>query len=108
MCCGQDILDGVREELEDVDNTVFGSDSGLANIRVPVFHSAIDDLGFFCCIHHSVASVVVDGRYYDVAIAATEVPRLVYVGIVVYENMAPSRSNWGGIIFERAIEVLPF
>ena len=80
MCCGQDILDGAREELEDVNDAVFGSESGLANIRVTVFHSAVDDLGLFCCIYHSVASIVVDGRYYDVAIAAAEVPGPLCVG----------------------------
>ena len=91
-----------------MDNTIFRSECGLVEIGDLVLHSVTDKIGFGGCIHHSMISVVAEGRAYDVAIAATEVPRLVYVGIVVYENMAPSRSNWVGIIFERAIEVLPF
>ena len=91
-----------------MDYTIFRSECGLVEIGDLVLHSVTDKIGFGGCIHHSMISVVAEGRAYDAAIAATEVPRLVYVGIVVYENMAPSRSNWVGIIFERAIEVLPF
>ena len=82
-----------------MDDTIFRSECGLVEIGYLLLHSVTDKIGFGGCIHHSMISVVVEGRAYDVAIAATEVPRLVYVGIVVYENMAPSRSNWGGIIF---------
>ena len=86
-----------------MDDTIFRSECGLVEIGDLVLHSVTDKIGFGGCIHHSMISVVAEGRAYDVASAATEVPRLVYVGIVVYENMAPSRSNWGGITFERAI-----
>ena len=57
-----------------MENAVFGSECGLANIRVPVFHSISDDLVFFGCIHHSVEYLVVEGRAYAVVIAAAESP----------------------------------
>ena len=59
LCYGQGILDGAQEELEVVDDAVFGSECGLSNIRAPVFHIITNDLSFFGCVHHSVASVVV-------------------------------------------------
>ena len=54
-----------------------------------------------------MASIVVEFGAYDVAIAAAEVICPSCVGIVVYENTAASRTNWGGIVVKRAIEVLP-
>ena len=86
---------------------VFGSECGLANIRVPVFHSVTDDIGFFGCIRHSVESIAVEVRAYAVAIAAAEVPVPSCVGRVVYDNLASRRTNWCGIVVKRAIEVLP-
>ena len=79
----------------------------MANIILPVFHSVTDDLEFFGCIHHSLAYVVVEGRAYSVSIATAEVPGLLCVWFVVYEIPAPRRTNWGGILVKRAIEVLP-
>ena len=32
----------------------FGSEWGLANIRVDVLHNVTNDFGFFGCIHHSM------------------------------------------------------
>ena len=90
-----------------MDNVVFGSECGLDKIRVPVFHSVTDDLGFGGCIHHSMVSVVVECRAYDVAIAAAEVTGQSCVRLVVYENTATSGPNGGGIIVKWAIKVLP-
>ena len=90
-----------------MDDAVFGSECGLDNIRVPVFHSVTDDIGFCDCVYHSVESVVVKGRAYSVAIAAAEVPDPSFVGIVVYDNPAASRTNWGRIVVKRSIEVIP-
>ena len=86
LCCVWGILDGAREEIEGVNNAVFGSECGLAIIRVPVFHSVTDDIGFCGCIHRSVAYVVMEGRAYAVAIAAAEVPGPSCAGLVVYDN----------------------
>ena len=90
-----------------MDDTIFGNDFGLGEIGVPVLHSVTYELVSGGCIHHSTTAVVVEGRVYSVAIAAAEVPYLACVGIVVYEYMAHRRSNGGGVVVERAIEVLP-
>ena len=90
-----------------MDDAVFGSECGLANIRVPLFHSVTDYVGFCGCIHHSVESVVVEGRADTVAIMSTEVPAPSYVGIVVYENTTASRTNWGVILVKLTVKVLP-
>ena len=57
----------------------------MDNIIVPVLHSVTNDIGFSGLIHYSMASVVVEGRTYNVAILATEFPRPACVGLVVYE-----------------------
>ena len=88
-------------------DAVFRSECELDHIRVTLLHSVTDDIIFGGRIHHSVESVVVEGRAYDVAIAAAEVPNLACVGIVVYEDTASRRNNWGGIVVKRAIEVFP-
>ena len=54
-----------------------------------------------------MALVVLEGRAYDVAITATEVPRLTCVGIVVYEATESSTTNWGDIVGKRSIKVFP-
>ena len=90
-----------------MENAVFGSECGLHNIIVLIFHCVTDDLSCCGCIHHSVASILVEGRAYDVAITALEVPGPSCVGHVVYENQEDSRTNWGGILVKRSIEVLP-
>ena len=90
-----------------MENSIFVSYYGMDEIGVPVLHSVNDELGFVGSIHHIMTAVVVEGGAYYVSIAAAEVPCLACVGLVVYEETAPSRSNWGGIVVERAIEVLP-
>ena len=70
VCCGRGILDGAREELEGVCDVVFGGYCGLDNIIVPLFHIATDDIGFCGCIHNNVASILVEGRAYDLSITA--------------------------------------
>ena len=78
---------------------------GLANIKVPVFQSVTYGIVFRGCINHSVASVVVEGSFYAVAIAAAGVPVPLCVGIVVYDNPEANRTNWGVIVLKRSIEV---
>ena len=50
---------------------------------------------------------MVEGSAYAVAIATKEVPGPSCVGLVVYENPAASKTNWGGIVTKQAIEVPP-
>ena len=90
-----------------MDNVVFGSECGLANIRVTVLHIVTDDIGFGGCIQYIMASLVVEGRAYDVSITSEEIPRLDCVGLVVYADTVAGRTNWGGIVVKRAVEVLP-
>ena len=79
----------------------------MANIRVPVLHSVTDYLGFGGCIHHIMASVVVDSRAYDVAIAAARIPRLACIGLAMYEDTIVGRTKWGGVEVKRAVGVFP-
>ena len=57
-----------------MEDAVFGSECGLANIRIPVLQSVTDDLGLGGCIYYSMALVVVEIRSYAVAIVAAEIP----------------------------------
>ena len=50
-----------------------------------VLHSVTDYIGLGGCIHYSMTYVVVESRAYAVSIAATEIPRLAYIGLDVYE-----------------------
>ena len=88
MCGGRRIFYGTGEELQGVEDVVFGSECGLANIRLLVSHRVTDYRGFGGCIHYSMTSVVVESRAYDVSIAAADIPRLVCDGIAVYEDTA--------------------
>ena len=51
-------------------DTIFGSDFWLGEIGVPVLHSVTYELGFGCRIHHSMTEELVEGRAYDISIAA--------------------------------------
>ena len=59
VCCGQIIFHGTREELEVVDNTIFGSECGLGEVGVTVLHIVTDDLVFGGCIKPSMTEVLV-------------------------------------------------
>ena len=48
---------------------------------------------------------MVEFSAYAVAIAAVEVLGTLFVVIGVYENTSSSRTNWGGILVKRSIEV---
>ena len=73
-----------------MDDTIFRSECGLVEIGDLVLHSVTDKIGFGGCIHHSMISVVVEGRAYDVAIAATEVPRLCMLGLLCMKTWHPA------------------
>ena len=66
-----------------MENTIFGSECGLGEIVVTVLHSFTNEIGFGVCIHHSMTAVVVEVMSYDVDIAATEVPCLACVDLVM-------------------------
>ena len=75
MDCGGGVLDGIGQEVQCVDNSVFRSDLWLGEVFVEYLNIVGDDDGFGCCVDVLEAAVLIEGRSDGETFAAAEVPR---------------------------------
>ena len=73
--CGDSVLDGTGQEVEDVEYSVLGSDIWLGEVFVDYLDSVVDYDGFGCCVNNLEAEVVLESRADGETFAAAEVPR---------------------------------
>ena len=75
--CGGGVLDGIVQEVEGVDNSVFGSELWLSEVFIEYLDSVGDYDGFCCCVDDLEAVVVLKRRVNGETFAAAEVSRSV-------------------------------
>ena len=103
----QGVFDGTCEEIEVMDNEIFRCEDRLDQVIMPELDGVGEEEHFGGAIDNMEAAEVMEGRADVESMAAAEVPGFTGAWFVVDDDATAGSPNEGGVLVERAIEVVP-